>query len=664
MGFFSRKEKKTENKDALNVENIESNSEVFEKKIETSKKTEKKSFFNTGKKDKKEKKNKADKKLKNTRNSKNDLSEIDELLNGSDEDKKTAFETLSLLAEKNSNEALCKLGSLYEKGKSVGINPRKAFDYYQQAAINGDLSAEYKIATYYEQGFGVKQSFEEAMIWYNKSANENYSNSQYKIGFINYYGIHMKEPNYATAFMWLEKASDNNNGKAQNLLGMLYNSNCLMSPNSKKAVECFKKAIDNNTPNAFYNYGQMFEKGIAVTKDEKEAIRLYARGAELGDIQCQLALANAYRIGSILKIDYEKSFYWYNQAAEKKNIEAMRHVAYAYEMGQGVKASLFDALEYYTKASEMGDKESKEKLEELKKTNAFSTYMKELNSLIGMKKLKEDVNGLINIQKMQIMREKSGLKTTDISKHLVFAGNPGTGKTTVARILGSAYHDIGVLSKGQVVEVDKADLVGENPGETTTKTKRKINEALGGILFIDEAYSLANSSRGQELGQEAVDTILKAMEDNREDFVVIVAGYPDEMKRFLNSNPGLKSRFSKYFYFDDYNEEELFEIFLYLCENSDYMLTDGAKECVKAYISKLVGHKEKNFGNGRDIRNYFDKVIERQANRLSQMDYVTKENLTLLTTDDVGFEATDSDIAKETLIGENSSLYKALKNIK
>ena len=592
---------------------------------------------------------------------------IDEMLEGTDEERKEALQNLLSQAESDGNhqnEALCKLGDIYEKGTVLAINPKKAFEYYQKAALNDYLPAEYKIATYYEQGFGVSQSYDEAMIWYNKSANQNYAKSQYKIGFNYYYGINMQEPNYATALSWLERASDNGNGKAQNLLGILYNSNNLMRANPQKAVEYFKKAVKNNTPNAFYNFGTMYEKGSGVKKDEKEALRLFAAGAELGDTQCQLSLANAYRVGTLLKIDYEKSLYWYKKAAQKRNVDALKHVAYAYEMGQGTDANLFEALDYYKKASDLGDEEAKKKLEELKKTNAFSTFMKELNDLIGMEKLKEDVKGLINIQKMQIMRAKSGLKTTDISKHLVFAGNPGTGKTTVARILGKAYHDIGVLSKGQVVEVDKSDLVGENPGETTTKTRRKIEEALGGILFIDEAYSLANMERGQDLGQEAIDTILKAMEDNREDFVVIVAGYPSEMKRFLNSNPGLKSRFSKYFYFEDYNESELYEIFLYLCENSDYVLTQGAESCVKNYISKLVKNKEKNFGNGREIRNYFDKVVERQANRLSQMDNVTKENLTQLTAEDVGFDITSSDIAKETLIGENSDLYSALRNIK
>ena len=179
--------------------------------------------------------------------------------------------------------------------------------------------------------------------------------------------------------------------------------------------------------------------------------------------------------------------------------------------------------------------------------------MEELNSLIGLSDLKKDVCELVNLMKLQKMREERGMKSVSISKHLVFSGNPGTGKTTVARILAKLYKQAGILSKGQLVEVDRSGLVAGYVGQTAIKTQEKIQEAMGGILFVDEAYALVKE--GQDYGQEAIDTILKAMEDNRDDFVVIVAGYPDLMKTFIESNPGLRSRFNKYFFFDDYNEE-------------------------------------------------------------------------------------------------------------
>ena len=185
--------------------------------------------------------------------------------------------------------------------------------------------------------------------------------------------------------------------------------------------------------------------------------------------------------------------------------------------------------------------------------------MEELNDLVGLEKLKKDVKELVELMKVQKMREERGMKTAKISKHLVFSGNPGTGKTTVARILASIYKQEGILSKGQLVEVDRSGLVAGFVGQTAIKTQEKIEEAMGGILFIDEAYALVKE--GQDYGQEAIDTILKAMEDKRDDFVVIVAGYPDLMKTFIESNPGLRSRFNKYFYFDDYNAEELEKIF-------------------------------------------------------------------------------------------------------
>ena len=255
------------------------------------------------------------------------------------------------------------------------------------------------------------------------------------------------------------------------------------------------------------------------------------------------------------------------------------------------------------------------------------------NDLIGLAGVKQEVTTLINMIKIKKIRDSRGLETASISKHLVFLGNPGTGKTTVARLLSKIYKQLGVLEKGQLVEVDRAGLVAGYVGQTALKTKEKIDEAMGGILFIDEAYTLAKG--GSDFGQEAIDTILKAMEDNRENFVVIVAGYPDPMEQFLGSNPGLKSRFNKNIMFEDYTEDELLCIFNAFCKPFSMKLSDEAERYIKAYLHWLVQHKSENFANGREMRNLFELALSNQANRLAEKADISDEELNEIAKDDL-----------------------------
>lgn len=260
--------------------------------------------------------------------------------------------------------------------------------------------------------------------------------------------------------------------------------------------------------------------------------------------------------------------------------------------------------------------------------------MGRLNELIGLETVKTSIKSLSNFIYMMQKRQASGMKAPAISYHCVFTGNPGTGKTTVARILAGIYKDLGVLKKGHLVETDRSGLVAEYVGQTAVKTNKIIDKALDGVLFIDEAYALAQGG-SEDYGKEAIATLLKRMEDNRDRLVVILAGYTDEIEQFINSNPGLRSRFNRYISFPDYSAKELFDIFQLQTQKNEYVLSKEAGDCLKKHFELAVCQKTKDFGNARYVRNLFEKTIEMQANRLASVPQLSKEMMAELTFMDV-----------------------------
>lgn len=275
-------------------------------------------------------------------------------------------------------------------------------------------------------------------------------------------------------------------------------------------------------------------------------------------------------------------------------------------------------------------------------TRTLQDLLDELNALVGLEEVKNKVQDLIVYQKVQKMRRENNLHSTKNTLHLAFTGNPGTGKTTVARIVGRIYKQIGLLSKGHFIEVSRTDLIAGYQGQTALKVKKVIEQAKGGVLFIDEAYSITENDHSDSYGRECLTELTKALEDYREDLVVIVAGYTDPMKKFFESNPGLKSRFNTFIEFDDYSPDELDRILISMCKNNDYTLDDAAKDKIHLYFVDQISSKDENFANGRLVRNLYDDLVMNHARRVIKITNPEREELSKIKAEDFMFDVDES----------------------
>lgn len=275
--------------------------------------------------------------------------------------------------------------------------------------------------------------------------------------------------------------------------------------------------------------------------------------------------------------------------------------------------------------------------EDVDDSRTLQDLLDELHALVGLEAVKRKVQDLIMYQKVQQLRQEHHLQTTKNTLHLAFTGNPGTGKTTVARIVGRIYKRIGLLSKGHFIEVSRTDLIAGYQGQTALKVKEVIDRAKGGVLFIDEAYSITENDHSDSYGRECLTELTKALEDYRDDLVVIVAGYTEPMKKFFDSNPGLKSRFNTFIEFDDYNADELEKILVSMCEQNDYILTKEAKERIHVYFEQQTENKNDNFANGRLVRNLYDDLVMNHARRVIHMSVQDRFTLSEIISEDCNF---------------------------
>ena len=378
----------------------------------------------------------------------------------------------------------------------------------------------------------------------------------------------------------------------------------------------------------------------------------YVTAAEVFQKRAEQALANGYadtakknyvmaasRYREAAKMDPMNSGDWEEKAQHCEQMAARAGQPTAKGSGNSGSKNTDSAKPNYTvttnsqsttKQKEATEKDKDTKFDEEK----FNESMSKLNGLIGLKRVKKEVSQWVDTVRAMQMRKDAGLAVPDKTTHLVFKGNPGTGKTTVARLMANICHSLGFLSKGHLVETDANGMLAGYVGQTGDKTLALINEAYGGVLFIDEAYSVVNEGNKQ-FGQAAIDTLTKAMEDKRDDLIVIVAGYDKPMDDFLATNEGLASRFSSTLHFDDYNADELYAIFERNCAQSEYVIDPAAQPAFRQYINNMYDHRDEKFGNAREMRKFFEKIVDKQASRMVRIGKPTREQQKTITEEDL-----------------------------
>lgn len=508
--------------------------------------------------------------------------------------------------------------------------------------LKADADAQFHLGQRYALGAGVDKNDQEAAYWFRRAADLNHTEAQRHLAFAHLNGRGVPK-NESEGIRRLRIAAEAGDAPARRQLGYHYATGTGVRKDEHEAVHWFRLAADQDDCFAQYNLAFAYANGRGVSANQLEAVRWYQLAADQGMPQAQCELGLIYEQGLGVPVDYEKSVYWNRLAAEKKYAEACSNLGWLYENGLGVPQDLEQAQHWYEEAAQQEFAEAKDRLARLRERRSHLQPVPEHNlradesiadylenafaDFVGLEVVRQEVFRQASHIQVQKLRAQQGLRVPNWpSRHLVFLGNPGSGKTTIARIIAGLYQRLGILKTDKVVETDRSGLVAAYIGQTAIKTRAVVESALGGVLFIDEAYALARAGN-QDFGREAIETLLKMMEDHRDDLVVIVAGYTAEMEEFIDSNPGLASRFNRYINFPNYTPAELLKIFLNFCAKHSYVLSESTHHGLQTIFSREIQVQRERFSNARYVRNLFEKVIEAQAQRVFAMPDASKTDL-------------------------------------